>query len=207
MLQKIPKNKDRIAVLVNSKGGCLAQTHIILRKIGELARRNKAQVWTFGQEWALNAGFLLLASGHRVFVDGTTVVGGLEVGESKILRGKLGEYIDTVTYTNTPSYLSELNSSQSFLPEKKAEVQRINSLFSEAARGEILKYRAAKLKGEVELGQFYMGEEAVKAGLADGVDRVHLALARESINYDSVLLDKSELQKWLERIRRLNISD
>lgn len=134
MLEKIPKNKDKIAVLVNSKGGCLAQTHIILKKIGEVALRNKAQVWTFGQEWALNAGFLLLSSGHRVFVDGTTVVGGLEVGESKIFGGKLSEYIDRVTYTNTPSYLSELNSKQPFNIEKKAEIEQIYSIFSEEAK-------------------------------------------------------------------------
>jgi ATP-dependent protease ClpP protease subunit len=49
MLQKIPKNKDKIAILVNSQGGCMAQTHIILNKINFLAKRNKAQVWTFGQ--------------------------------------------------------------------------------------------------------------------------------------------------------------
>jgi hypothetical protein len=91
-------------------------------------------VWTFGQEWALNAGFLLLASGNRVFVDGSTVVGGLEVGESKILRGKLGEYIETVTYANKPSYLSELNSNEPFSPEKKAEVEQVYSLFSEDAK-------------------------------------------------------------------------
>lgn len=77
MLQKIPASKTKIAILVNSKGGCYAQTHIILQKIRAVARRNKAEVWTFGQEWALNAGFLLLASGNRVYVDGSTVVGGL----------------------------------------------------------------------------------------------------------------------------------
>lgn len=77
MLQRIPQNKDKIAILVNSKGGCFAQTHIILKKINQIAKRNKAQVWTFGQEWALNAGFLLLSSGNRVFIDNSTVVGGL----------------------------------------------------------------------------------------------------------------------------------
>lgn len=100
MLQKIPKNKNKIAILVNSQGGCMAQTHIILNKINLLAKRNKAQVWTFGQEWALNAGFLLLSSGHKVFVDSSTVVGGLEVGETKLLRGKLGDYVSTITYKN-----------------------------------------------------------------------------------------------------------
>jgi hypothetical protein len=164
-------------------------------------------VWTFGQEWALNAGFLLVASGHRVFVDSTTVVGGLEVGEGKILKGKLGEYIDTVTYTNAPSYLSELNSSQPFSPQKKEEVEQVYRLFSEEAKGEILKYRAGTVRGEADLSRFYIGQEAVQVGIADSVDRVHLALARESIYKDSVLLDKSKIQKWLEQIRKLNISD
>jgi len=66
--------------LVNSSGGCYAQTQIIIKKIAQVAVKNKAEVWTYGQELALNAGFLLLASGNRVFVDETTVVGGLEVG-------------------------------------------------------------------------------------------------------------------------------
>jgi ClpP class serine protease len=191
MLQRIPKNKDKIAVLINSKGGCLAQTHIILRKIAEVARRNKAQVWTFGQEWALNAGFLLLSSGNRVFVDSSTVVGGLEVGESKLLRGKLGDYINTVTYSNEPSYLSELNSSESFDAAKKEEILRVYSQFSEEAKSQILRNRSGKVSEQTNLNKFYIGEEAVQAGLADSVDRVHLALARESLNKDSVLLDKN----------------
>ena len=100
MLQKIPSNKQRIAVLVNSRGGCLAQTHIIAKKIAEVANRNKAKVWTFGQEWVLNSANILLASGDKVFVDTTTVVGGCEVGESKIIRGKFSKYIKKVTYAN-----------------------------------------------------------------------------------------------------------
>ena len=80
MLDKIPKNKDKIAVLINSHGGCYAQSHIIARKIAQIAKRNNAQVWTFAQEWAINAGFLLLSTGDRVFVDKASVIGGLEVG-------------------------------------------------------------------------------------------------------------------------------
>ena len=77
MLEKVPTNKQRIAILVNSPGGCYAQTHIIIKKIAQIARRNKAEVWTFGQELALNAGYMLLASGNKVFIDDSTIVGGL----------------------------------------------------------------------------------------------------------------------------------
>ena len=45
--------------------------------------------------------------------------------------------------------------------------------------------------------KFYIGQEAVSAGLADGIDRVHLAMARENLQNDSVLIDKNSIQKWL----------
>jgi ClpP class serine protease len=77
MLQKIPKNKTKIALIINSRGGCYAQTHIISKKLTQIAKRNQAEVWTFAQEWALNAGFLLLSTGKRVYVDNTSVVGGI----------------------------------------------------------------------------------------------------------------------------------
>lgn len=77
MLNKIPKNKTKIALIINSQGGCYAQAHIISKKLSQIAKRNKAEVWTFAQEWALNAGFLLLSTGKRVYVDNTSVVGGI----------------------------------------------------------------------------------------------------------------------------------
>jgi ClpP class serine protease len=77
MIDKIPQNKNKIVVLINSEGGCLAQTQIIIKKIAHLAAKNKAEVWTFGQEYALNAGFMILACGDRVYIDQTTVVGGI----------------------------------------------------------------------------------------------------------------------------------
>ena len=98
LLEKIPQNKQQIAILVNSQGGCYAQAHIINQKIAQIAQRNRAQVWTFAQEWAVNAGFLLLAAGNQVFVDRASVVGGLEVGEAKKSWYKIGSLISTVTY-------------------------------------------------------------------------------------------------------------
>lgn len=157
MLEKIPKNKSKIAVIVNSKGGCLAQTHLIIKKINDVARRNKAQVWTFAQEWALNAGFLLLASGNRVYVDSSSVVGGLEVGESKLLRGKIGEYIETVSYSSAPSYLSELKSNGPIDAAKKAEIEQIYSRFSSELNLEIRKLRENKISTNSDLKGWFVG--------------------------------------------------
>ncbi len=90
---------------------------------------------------------------------------------------------------------------------KKKEVSDVYSRISEEVRQVILRQRGNKLSNTTNLNTFYIGEEAVKYGLADNVDRIHLALGRESIQKDAVLLDKNKFQKWFDRIRKLNISD
>ena len=57
---------------------------------------------------------MLLCSGDRVYVDKSSVVGGLEVGEIKILRGRMSEYISNVTYAQHPSYVSEMKKDGEF---------------------------------------------------------------------------------------------
>lgn len=42
MLEKIPKNKKKIALIIDSQGGCYAQAHIINKKIAQIAKRNDA---------------------------------------------------------------------------------------------------------------------------------------------------------------------
>jgi hypothetical protein len=71
-----------------------------------------------------------------------------------------------------------LNSSSEFDSGKKKEVTDIYSRISDQARQEILRLRGNKVSSNINLNNFYIGEEAVKLGLADTVDRVHLALGR-----------------------------
>jgi ClpP class serine protease len=205
LLERIPKNKDKIAILINSQGGCFAQTTIIARKIAQIARRNKAQVWTFAQEWATNAGFMLLSTGDRVFVNKASVVGGLEVGESKLLTGKFGEYVSTVTYAREPSYLSEMNRVEPFEGGKKEEVEAVYKIFSQEAEAEIRKKRG--IASGVDLNGFYLGEEAVKLGLADSIDTYHSAFGKVSLDSDVRVIEKGKMQMALEQIRKLNFSN
>lgn len=61
-------------------------------------------------------------------------------------------------------------------------MQRVYEQFSAEVREAILRNRSGKLSAETDLSRFYIGEEAVRAGLADSVDRIHLAIARESLS-------------------------
>ena len=57
-------------------------------------------------------------------------------------------------------------------------MQGVYEQFSAEVREAILRNRAGKAGAQTDLGRFYIGEEAVRAGLADSVDRIHLAIAR-----------------------------
>jgi len=54
----------------------------------------------------------------------------------------------------------------------------VYSRISEQVRQDILRLRGNKVSENTNLNNFYIGGEAVKYGLADTVDRVHLALGR-----------------------------
>ena len=116
---------------------------------------------------------LLLLSGNEVYVDDTSIIGGLEVGESKKNLGNLNQYIKNVTYINSPSYYSELHRTESFDPAKKEEAERVYQQFSVELNDQIKKLREEKISNNVDLTQFYTAEEAIKAGLVDKVGRIH----------------------------------
>ena len=42
-------------------------------------------MYTFVEDYAINAGFLIASNGHKVFADTISVVGGLEVSTSKVV--------------------------------------------------------------------------------------------------------------------------
>ena len=67
--------------------------------------------------------------------------------------------------------------------------------------------RKGKINNEINFNNFYIGRQAVRLGLADEVDRIHLALAKQNLQKNAWLLDKSNIQKLLQKIRKLNISD
>ena len=150
---------------------------------------------------------MMLTRGDRVFVDKASTVGGLEVGESKFLRGKFGEYISTVTYSKQPSYASEMNKVQAFDGTKKEEIEAIYNRFALQAEAQIRKARQSRMNDDVELNRFYLGEEAVEKGIADFVDSHNHAFGDVSLEHDVRVIEKGVLQRAIENIRKLNISN
>ena len=63
MLKRLPSNAQMLGVVINSSKGSLAQAHIISNKLKLLSKTRGVQIYTFIEDSAVNAGFLLATSG------------------------------------------------------------------------------------------------------------------------------------------------
>ncbi len=89
MLQKLPSNATMLGIVINSSKGSLAQAHIISTKLNFLSKNKGIKIYTFIEDSAVNAGFLLACTGEKIFADTTSIIGGLEVSAEKIVVGDL----------------------------------------------------------------------------------------------------------------------
>jgi hypothetical protein len=63
MLKELPKSAQKLGIVINSSKGSLAQAHIIRTKLKILSKNRGIQIYTFIEDSAVNAGFLLANSG------------------------------------------------------------------------------------------------------------------------------------------------
>lgn len=99
---------------------------------------------------------MVLLAGDKVFIDSTTVVGGLQNGDSKLDLGNFATYFSSVVYSQGNSYGAELKKDGEFDTTKAQEMQTIFSHFSEQAKERILKSRPSVVAG-TDLTKLYSG--------------------------------------------------
>jgi ClpP class serine protease len=77
MLKRLPSNTRKLGIVINSDSGSFSQAHIINTKLNILSKVKGIELYTFIEETAVNAGFLLASNGHRIFADNISIIGGL----------------------------------------------------------------------------------------------------------------------------------
>jgi signal peptide peptidase SppA len=202
-LSKLPA----VAIVVNSPGGSAVQSHLIFRRIRQLAEEKKKTVYAFCEDVAASGGYFLALSGDEIYADPSSIVGSIGVisasfGLHKAIA-KLG--IDRRVYTagDNKGLLDP------FQPEKADDVERLRAIQKEvhdAFIGVVKDRRAPRLKGpEAELfsGAFWSAGTALKLGLIDGVTDVRSKM--RELHGDKVRLKPIPMLPggWLSRMRRI----
>jgi serine protease SohB len=167
------RNAAAVALVINSPGGSPAQSHLIFRRIRDLAQEKNRKVIAFVEDAAASGGYMLACAADEIVADPSSIVGSIGVvggsfGFDKLIA-KIG--VERRLYTSG-DHKAMLDP---FLPEDPADVERLKNLQREIHDDFIAlvkSRRGAKLNGPEESlfsGEYWTGRRALGFGLVDAI--------------------------------------
>jgi len=73
------RNAAAVALSINSPGGSPAQSHLIFRRIRELAQEKKRRVIAFVEDAAASGGYMIACAADEIIADPNSIVGSIGV--------------------------------------------------------------------------------------------------------------------------------
>ena len=197
------RNAAAVALAINSPGGSPVQSHLIFRRIRELAKEKNVRVIAFVEDAAASGGYMLACAADEIIADPSSIVGSIGVvggsfGFDKLLA-KVG--IERRLYT-AGEHKATLDP---FLPENPDDVERLKQLQREIHNDFIAlvkSRRGDKLRGpegDLFSGEYWTGKRALDLGLVDAIGELRSTL-RERFG-DKVLTPLISADRGLFRRR------
>jgi serine protease SohB len=162
-----------VALIINSPGGSPSQSHLIYRRIRQLADEKHIPVLAFVEDVGASGGYMLACAADEIICDQFSIVGSIGVvggtfGFTKLMD-KLG--IERRLYTAGDRKVML----DPFLPEKPDDVKRIKAVQKDIHEHFIALVKArrgSKLNGSDKAlfsGEFWTADKAIEFGLADRI--------------------------------------
>jgi serine protease SohB len=162
-----------VALIINSPGGSPAQSHLIMRRIRQLAEEKKIPVLAFIEDVGASGGYMLACAADEIICDQYSIVGSIGVVGGSFgfpkLMDKLGIERRLYTSGERKAMLDP------FLPEKPEDVKRIKAIqkdIHEHFIALVRERRGARLHGSDKAlfsGEFWTAQTAIELGLADRI--------------------------------------
>ena len=167
------RNARAVALLINSPGGSPSQSHLIFRRIRQLAEEKRLPVLTFLEDVGASGGYMLALAGDEIICDPCSLVGSIGVVGSGFgfpkLMDKLG--VERRLYTSGDRKVML----DPFQPEKPEDVKRLKAIqkdIHEQFIAMVKERRGTRLGGPDKTlfsGEFWTASRAIELGLADQV--------------------------------------
>jgi serine protease SohB len=162
-----------VAFAINSPGGSAVQSHLIFRRIRELAAEKNRRVIAFVEDAAASGGYMIACAADEIVADPHSIVGSIGVvggsfGFDKLIQ-KIG--VERRLYTSG-EHKAMLDP---FLPENPGDVERLKRLQREIHDSFIAlvkSRRGGKLNGpenDLFSGEYWTGTRSLELGLVDAI--------------------------------------
>jgi serine protease SohB len=162
-----------LALIINSPGGSPSQSHLIFRRIRQLAEEKKIPVLAFVEDVGASGGYMLACAADEIICNDFSIVGSIGVVGASFgfheLMGKVG--IERRLYTSG----DRKGMLDPFLPEKADDVKRIKAIQQDIHENFIAlvkERRGSRLNGSDKTlfsGEFWAAQKAIELGLADRI--------------------------------------
>ena len=169
-----------VALAINSPGGSAAQSHLIFKRIRQLADEKAVPVIAFAEDVAASGGYMIACAADEIVADEASIVGSIGVvGGSFGFHGLLEKVgIERRLYTSG-EHKAMLDP---FLPENPDDVARLKAIqrdihdsfiaLVKARRGLALRETEADLFS----GAYWTGRRALELGLVDRIGDLRATL-------------------------------
>jgi serine protease SohB len=162
-----------VALVINSPGGSPSQSHLIFRRIRQLAAEKNLPVLAFIEDVGASGGYMLACAADEIVCDQYSIVGSIGVvggsfGFPKLME-KLG--VERRVYSSGERKVM-LDPFQEEKPEDVERIKGIQKDIHEHFIALVKKRRGARLSdGDAALfsGEFWTADKAIDLGLADRV--------------------------------------
>ena len=191
-----------VALVINSPGGSAVQSHLIFRRIRQLAEQHNRRVIGFIEDAGASGGYMIACAADEIVADQHSIVGSIGVVGGSFgfdrLIAKLG--VERRLYTSG-EHKAMLDP---FLPENPDDVDRLKQLQREIHDDFIAlvkSRRAGKLAGpqdDLFSGAYWTGRRALELGLVDAIGDLRSVL-RERFGDKLVTPLVSAERGWLGR--------
>ncbi len=167
------RNARAVALVINSPGGSPVQSHLIYRRIRQLAEEKKRPVIAFVEDVGASGGYMVACAADEIICDLSSIVGSIGVVGGSFGFPKLMERLGIERRLYTAG--EHKASLDPFLPENPEDVERLKALQKEIHQGfiDLVKQsRGGRLKGPEKTlfsGEYWTGTRAIEFGLADGI--------------------------------------
>jgi signal peptide peptidase SppA len=162
-----------VALIINSPGGSPVQSHLIYRRIRQLAQEKKLPVIAFVEDVGASGGYMVACAAEEIICDVSSILGSIGVVGGSFGFPKLMERLGIERRLYTAG--EHKASLDPFLPENPEDVERLKALQQEIHQGFIdlvKESRGVRLKGPEKTlfsGEYWSGAKAIELGLADAI--------------------------------------
>ncbi|MCB1500672.1 MAG: S49 family peptidase [Bauldia sp.] len=172
------KAAPAVAIRINSPGGSAVQSHLIHKRIRQLAAEKKKAVIVAVEDVAASGGYMIALAGDEIVVDASSIVGSIGVVFAGFGFQRLIDKLGIERRVHTAGEAKVIL--DPFQPEKEEDVERLKALQREVHESFIGLVKACRPRladnPDLFTGAFWSGERAVALGLADRVGDLHAVL-------------------------------